>query len=246
MAFSYNTTQREERLLAATPDGLEAERASMERKAESLAVHERAGSLDQGDVILERELLDWRIETWNRTLETRPELALQPIDRSALYAEAAEKAQNRQQAAEESFRSQWDSPSARIVERLGEQEKSIRAEWLSDLQAGRLNRPALDSYFAGRVDQHNALIEMAAASHPLLRETLPAPIQFGSMRDQLQQQVQANRQAQQQPEQSLVEQYQRRQLTIAGLQQKQTETMQAIINRSRERELEQQRFGIAV
>lgn len=367
MAFSYHTTKREERLFAATPEALETERASIQRSAESLAVSQVIGLVDQGGLVMERELIDWRVDTFNRTLAQRLDVTIEPIESTVLYAEAAEKATDRRIAAEESFYSQWmdasplepvapeskegqllstpgqqrartmeerkqelqtaerersplyfqygndaqdfaatvDGPFSfrvpngsqsallyatipnpkqphecvsvhdpeqleqRLAERrdfnrtlfsqresqrigpteqmtasLAQQETSIREEWLSDLQSGRLSQQALDSYFAGRVDQHNALIEMALAAHPELRETLPPPIQYDALRAELQQQVKHA------PQEDLVTAYQQRELTIAGLQQQQIDTLQAIIRQSQQEQLsiqpEQHAIGIAV
>src|SRR5450631_3738488 len=80
---------------------------------------------------------------------------------------------------------------ALVVDLFANQENNIREEWLTDLQTGRRDRHALDSYFAGRVDQHNALIGMAVEAQPHLRETLPPPIQYAQLRDDLKQIAQA-------------------------------------------------------
>jgi hypothetical protein len=207
-----NTDKREQRLMAASLEELEKERASIQRFADKMEIDGGIGLLDAGGVQLEREVLDWRIETFNRVLEQRPGIKIDPVDRSALYAEAAAIALNRRQAAEESFLGQSrgaylanpnetlrsdlystedpDRQREPLAELFAAQEKNIRQEWLSDLQTGRLDRHALDSYFAGRVDQHNTLIGMAVETHPHLRETLPPMIQYGQIRDDLQQQAQ--------------------------------------------------------
>jgi hypothetical protein len=157
---------------------------------------------------------------------------MEAIDAFSVYTDAARKALDRRQAAEESYREQSHPAASRfeaefptlaavldalpqqtpeekaaqfkdafetmeridreirreaLVDLFANQENNIREEWLADLQTGRLDRHALDSYFAGRVDQHNTLIGMAVEAHPDLRETLPPPIQYGEVRDQLRQ-----------------------------------------------------------
>ena len=158
-------------------------------------------------------------------------------------AESAQEEQHR-----EDFPVRQVLPSNPIVEALIAQEKNIRDEWCSDLQTGRLHRHSLDSYFAGRVDQHNALIEMTVAAHPELRETLPPLIEYGAVREELQQQ--ANKQVFAGPQEDLASLYHQRELVIAGLQQQQVDTMQAIIRQSREQQLslerQQHSLGIAV
>src|SRR5450755_3672628 len=275
------TDKREQRLMTATPAALAAERSSIQRFADKLEIDQTIGLLDAGGVQMERELLDWRIETFNQALEQRPDLKMEPIDAFSVYTDAAMKALDRRQAAEESYREQsqvsvagqgvtqprsesymldrqlpsrtaeekdirfqaafahmeriertlgveqqaptseellaaidkhlpQQSPEekaaqfkdaldhmeridreirrdALVVDLFANQENNIREEWLADLQTGRLDRHALDSYFAGRVDQHNTLIGMAVEAHPDLRETLPPPIQYGEVRDQLRQ-----------------------------------------------------------
>jgi superfamily II DNA or RNA helicase len=248
--------------MTATPEALETERASIQRFADKLEMDRTIGLLDAGGVQIERELLDWRIDTFNQALDQRSDLKMETIDASSVYTDAAAKAQDRRQAAEESYREQspglqspeekaaWleearemrervdreiqrvaqqaptsaellaaidkhlpkQSPEEEaerfeesratmeridreirrdslVVDLFANQENNIREEWLADLQTGRLDRHALDSYFAGRVDQHNTLIGMAVEAHPHLRETLPPPIQYGQIRDDLQRQI---------------------------------------------------------
>ena len=274
------TDKREQRLMTATPEALETERSSIQRFADKMEIDQAIGLLDAGGVQMERELLDWRIETFNQALEQRPDLKMETVDAFSVYTDAAMKALDRRQAAEESYREQSqvsvagqgvtqprsesymldrqlppqtaeekdirfqaafahmeriertlgveqqaptseellaaidkhlpqqspeekearfkdafetmeridkETPREAIVDLFANQENNIREEWLADLQTGRLDRHALDSYFAGRVDQHNTLIGMAVEAHPDLRETLPPPIQYGEVRDQLRQ-----------------------------------------------------------
>jgi hypothetical protein len=275
------TDKREQRLMTASPEALETERSSIQRFADKLEIDRTIGLLDAGGIEVERELLDWRIDTFNQALDQRPDLKMETIDAFSVYTDAAMKALDRRQAAEESYREQsqvsvagqgvtqprsesymldrqlppqtaeekdirfqaafahmeriertlgveqqaptseellaaidkhlpQQSPEekaaqfkdafdhmeridreirrdALVVDLFANQENNIREEWLADLQTGRLDRHALDSYFAGRVDQHNTLIGMAVEAHPDLRETLPPPIQYGEVRDQLRQ-----------------------------------------------------------
>ena len=90
---------------------------------------------------------------------------------------------------------------------LVEQATDIRAEWQRDLESGSHNQHALESYFAGKVDQHNTLIEMAVEAHPELQPTLPPPINYVALRDDLQQQIEAAK------EQQIIN---RRDLAVAG------------------------------
>ena len=231
------TDKREQRLMTASPEALETERSSIQRFADKLEIDRTIGLLDAGGIEVERELLDWRIDTFNQALDRRPDLKMETIDAFSVYTDAAMKALDRRQAAEESYREQSQvsvagqgvtqprsesymldqqlpqpSPEekaaqfkdafdhmeridreirrdALVVDLFANQENNIREEWLTDLQTGRLDRHALDSYFAGRVDQHNTLIGMAVEAHPHLRETLPPPIQYGQIRDDLQRQI---------------------------------------------------------
>jgi|SRR5450755_1087153 hypothetical protein len=256
------TDKREQRLMTAAPEALEMERSSIQRFADKLEIDQTIGLLDAGGVQVERELLDWRIDTFNQALEQRPDLKVEAIDAFSVYTGAAMKALDRRQVAEQSYRQQspelltenkpaddgirivprengrgydWsfenregkvlmsgygndpedikgtirynqrmypgrytydteeridkEAPREAIVDLFANQENNIREEWLADLQTGRLDSHALDSYFAGRVDQHNTLIGMAVEAHPHLRETLPPPIQYGQIRDDLQRQI---------------------------------------------------------
>lgn len=78
---------------------------------------------------------------------------------------------------------------------LASQEKSIREEWQHDLQSGRGNQHDLETYFAGKIDQHNTMIELAVEANPKLQETLPPQINYEQLRSELQQQIQHQQQA---------------------------------------------------
>ena len=80
---------------------------------------------------------------------------------------------------------------------LGNQEKIIREEWQQDLQSGHHNQHDLETYFAGKIDQHNTLIELAVEANPKLQETLPPQINYEQLRSEIQHQIQ--QQIQQQP-----------------------------------------------
>ena len=77
---------------------------------------------------------------------------------------------------------------------LRSQEENIRQEWRSDLAAGRQDQHDLETYFAGKIDQHNGLIEQAIADNPKLQETLPPQINYEQLRSELQQQTQQQKQ----------------------------------------------------
>ena len=121
------TEKREQRLMTATPEALETERASIQRFADKLEMDRTIGLLDAGGVQMERELLDWRIDTFNQALDQRSDLKMETIDASSVYTDAAAKAQDRRQAAEESYREQ--SP--------GLQSPEEKASWLEEAREMR-------------------------------------------------------------------------------------------------------------
>src|ERR1035441_10585521 len=121
------TEKREQRLMTATPEALEMERASIQRFADKLEMDRTIGLLDAGGVQIERELLDWRIDTFNQALDQRSDLKMETIDASSVYTDAAAKAQDRRQAAEESYREQ--SP--------GLQSPEEKAAWLEEAREMR-------------------------------------------------------------------------------------------------------------
>ena len=73
---------------------------------------------------------------------------------------------------------------------LTDQEKNIREEWQHDLQSGHHNQHDLETYFAGKIDQHNTMIELAVEANPKLQETLPPQINYEQLRSEIQQQIQ--------------------------------------------------------
>ena len=77
-----------------------------------------------------------------------------------------------------------------LTELLHTQEENIRREWQHDLESGRQNQHDLETYFAGKIDQHNTLIELAVQADPKLQETLPPQIDYEQLRSELQQQLQ--------------------------------------------------------
>ncbi len=83
---------------------------------------------------------------------------------------------------------------------LGDQEENIRQEWQQDLQSGRQDQHDLETYFAGKVDQHNTMIELAVEANPKLQETLPPQINYEQIRQTIQEQ---NQQQQRSPAQAL-------------------------------------------
>ena len=78
---------------------------------------------------------------------------------------------------------------------LIDQEKSIREEWQRDLESGHHNQHDLETYFAGKIDQHNTLIELAVEANPKLQETLPPQINYEQLRSEIQQHIQQQPQA---------------------------------------------------
>ena len=94
--------------------------------------------------------------------------------------------------------SEIDTPSELVAEILIHQDKKIREEWQQDLESGRHNQHDLETYFAGKIDQHNTLIELAIEANPKLQETLPPQINYEQLRSEIQQHIQ--QQIQQQPQ----------------------------------------------
>jgi hypothetical protein len=86
--------------------------------------------------------------------------------------------------------SEIEAPSESFAEILIDQDKAIREEWQQDLESGRLNQHDLETYFAGKIDQHNTLIELAVEANPKLQETLPPQISYEQLRSEIQQQLQ--------------------------------------------------------
>lgn len=100
--------------------------------------------------------------------------------------------------------SEIDTPSELVAELLIDQDKTIREEWQQDLESGRLNQHDLETYFAGKIDQHNTLIELAVEANPKLQETLPPQIDYEQLRSEIQQQIQQQiQQRQQSPAQAM-------------------------------------------
>ena len=93
--------------------------------------------------------------------------------------------------------SEIDIPSESVAKLLIHQDKTIREEWQQDLESGRHNQHDLETYFAGKIDQHNTLIELAVEANPKLQETLPPQINYEQLRSDIQQHMQ--QQIQQQP-----------------------------------------------
>jgi hypothetical protein len=77
-----------------------------------------------------------------------------------------------------------------LAESLAEQENKIRQEWQHDLASGKQNQHDLETYFAGKVDQHNTMIELAVEANPKLQETLPPQINYEQLRSTVQEQFQ--------------------------------------------------------
>lgn len=82
-----------------------------------------------------------------------------------------------------------------LAESLAEQENNIRQEWQHDLESGKQNQHDLETYFAGKIDQHNTMIELAVEANPKLQETLPPQINYEQLRSEIQQQIQQQQQA---------------------------------------------------
>ncbi len=78
---------------------------------------------------------------------------------------------------------------------LGDQEENIRQEWQQDLQSGRQDQHDLEAYFAGKIDQHNTIIELAVEANPKLQETLPPQINYEQIRQTIQEQIQQQQRA---------------------------------------------------
>ncbi len=94
--------------------------------------------------------------------------------------------------------SEIDTASELVAEILIHQDKTIREEWQQDLESGRHNQHDLETYFAGKIDQHNTLIELAVEANPKLQETLPPQINYEQLRSEIQQHIQEE--IQQQPQ----------------------------------------------
>jgi hypothetical protein len=77
-----------------------------------------------------------------------------------------------------------------LAESLAEQENKIRQEWQHDLASGKQNQHDLETYFAGKVDQHNTMVELAVEANPKLQETLPPQINYEQLRSEVQEQFQ--------------------------------------------------------
>ena len=100
--------------------------------------------------------------------------------------------------------SEIDSPSELVADILIHQDKTIREEWQQDLESGHHNQHDLETYFAGKIDQHNTLIELAVEANPKLQETLPPQINYEQLRSEIQQQIQQQiQQRQQSPAQAM-------------------------------------------
>jgi hypothetical protein len=78
---------------------------------------------------------------------------------------------------------------------LGNQEENIRQEWQQDLQSGRQDQHDLETYFAGKIDQHNTMIELAVEANSKLQETLPPQINYEQIRQTIREQIQQQQQA---------------------------------------------------
>ncbi len=81
-----------------------------------------------------------------------------------------------------------------LTDLLRSQEENIRQEWQTDLAFSRQNQHDLETYFAGKIDQHNTMIEMAVEANPKLQETLPPQINYEQLRSEVQQQIQQQQQ----------------------------------------------------
>jgi hypothetical protein len=82
------------------------------------------------------------------------------------------------------------APADSLVEQLANQDKNMLDEWKQDLQSNLENQQEIDTYFAGRIDQFNSLIELAVTAHPELQETLPPQMNYEQLRSTLQQEIQ--------------------------------------------------------
>ena len=82
------------------------------------------------------------------------------------------------------------APADSLVELLANQDKNMLDEWKQDLQSSLEDQQEIDTYFAGRIDQFNSLIELAVTAHPELQETLPPQINYEQLRSTLQQEIQ--------------------------------------------------------
>lgn len=93
-----------------------------------------------------------------------------------------------------------ENASDSITLLLGDQEESIRQEWHHDLQSGRQDQHDLETYCAGKIDQHNTMIELAVEANPKLQKTLPPQINYEQIRQTIQEQ---NQQQQRTPAQAV-------------------------------------------
>lgn len=107
---AFNTARREERLLTATPQDLEIERARIQKSANNLAIDQITGTRTA-----EKETIDWRIDTFNRATEQRSDI--KPIKSEAVYTEAAGYAQERKENAERLVQGWQHRPPASQMDR---------------------------------------------------------------------------------------------------------------------------------
>lgn len=153
-------------------------------------IHDRLGSAENRQEATTRE-----------TSISSPAQDTQTEERRKDFSESEEKVaavewerQDKQETPEAS-ESEVESNSHFVADIFIQQDKNIREEWQHDLQSGHYNQHDLETYFAGKIDQHNTMIDLAVKANPKLQETLAPQINYDQLRSELQQQIQQRQQA---------------------------------------------------
>src|SRR5579875_2145320 len=74
-----------------------------------------------------------------------------------------------------------------LVAMLRDQGTNIIQEWRQDAATGSQKSHDLSLYFAGKIDQHNTMIEATARAYPELQQFLPEQLDYARVQQEIMQ-----------------------------------------------------------